>query len=1009
MAEDGIFSEYFGLDLLYTDKLGKNTIVVYQLGKFYEIWEYDPSAEADQVVTGDITGNVALRLSMRDSTNSEPRGLAREAARVLGMNLTSKKSGEPHSFNNPYMVGFPTVVYSLHKDTLLLAGFNLVRVDQTEKLSKGFKREVIEILSPATEICSPIPDSPVCNNCIVGIYLEFISGTRSLQRSVIVAGLAQINLMTGSNTVCEVYSREGDESYILQEINRFLISKRPSQILLYMSKFPENRLAEFQKYLTQQLDLDRFSNFNFFTSFDHRCQELAYQEQFLQSIFPFPAQKVVRAPGSEVLERLKLDKYQYGRIIYLLVLKFCHSYNESLLLRLQAPRTGWTDSERLLVLHNNASDQLDLFPKELSLTGILHRRSQMDCLLSVLDGCATPMGSRFLRNRMLSPLTNPEVLEMYYAATEALMKSPELLQKLHGLLQKLPDLETLQRKAQLELLQPRELVGLIAGYRILIKIDQEVCEIAEFGDLLVTEKVWDCFQATLEYLQKYLKLDVLKSAKLVRATMNNSTKVQSPESFFIEGFCNFVDPLVEELESHWFQLRQICEELSPALVPKLERRTKKEQEELPGPEVQVRILTTEAKGKPLKKHPGIRVTKFNSKAVQISSDEIEELSFEIESLHQSLEEYLVDLYLKLLQNLQQQNFFSQVRLFACNMDFVVNNARMATRYKFYRPQVEFCEQGSYLEAEELRHPLVERISSGNYLPNSVSLGKGSCGILAYGSNASGKSTLSKAAAIAVIMAQMGCFVPGKIKLGLFKRIITRLSGNDNIHKGLSSYVVEMMELKIILMNADAHSLVLGDELSRGTESGSGTGLTVAAIEELCKRRSCFLFATHMHQLVEIPVIQTLKQQGLLWIGHLSSVYDAELQTMVYDRVLREGSGTSNYGLEILKSLGFPKEFIQRSIEHRQQYLGTSELLGKKSRYNSRVYVESCSVCGSKQNLHTHHLKEQQTADRSGMIGSMPMNSSGNLLVLCESCHQKHHRGELDLKKLQTSMGDLVVI
>jgi DNA mismatch repair protein MutS len=302
----------------------------------------------------------------------------------------------------------------------------------------------------------------------------------------------------------------------------------------------------------------------------------------------------------------------------------------------------------------------------------------------------------------------------------------------------------------------------------------------------------------------------------------------------------------------------------------------------------------------------------------------------------------------------------------------------------------------------VRHPIIERITTKEYIPNDVKL----CGdgILLYGVNSTGKSSLTKSIGLAIIMAQAGMYVAGKLKFKPYNNIITRLSGNDDIFKGHSSFIIEVLELRTILRNANNNTLVLGDELCRGTESISGTSLTVATIQTLIERKTSFIFSTHMHHLAEMKEIQDISDK--LQILHLSTRYDESLGELIYDRKLSEGPGSSIYGLEVCKSLSLPKDFIDKANSIRKHLNNIPSLIldTRRSRYNGLVYIDKCSICGSNIDLHTHHIKEQNNADSKGFINHYHKNSEFNLLILCKQCHIKLHTSNIHLEPSQTLNG-----
>ncbi|GAH35581.1 unnamed protein product, partial [marine sediment metagenome] len=225
---------------------------------------------------------------------------------------------------------------------------------------------------------------------------------------------------------------------------------------------------------------------------------------------------------------------------------------------------------------------------------------------------------------------------------------------------------------------------------------------------------------------------------------------------------------------------------------------------------------------------------------------------------------------------------------------------------------------------------------------------------------------------------------------------------------------EMSELRTILRNADSRTLVLGDELCRGTESVSGTSLTVATITELTERKTSFIFSTHMHHLVTNPYIVELPKNSLR-ICHLVLRYDETTKALIYDRRLKEGHGESIYGLEVAMSLSIDPAFIRKASEIRRSVVnqGDQFLSTRKSKYNKKVYMDSCTVCGRKPQgigeLHTHHINEQAKADENGYIEHYHKDSSFNLITLCESCHKSLHSNGLKIITQQTPSGKIVKI
>jgi DNA mismatch repair protein MutS len=297
--------------------------------------------------------------------------------------------------------------------------------------------------------------------------------------------------------------------------------------------------------------------------------------------------------------------------------------------------------------------------------------------------------------------------------------------------------------------------------------------------------------------------------------------------------------------------------------------------------------------------------------------------------------------------------------------------------------------------EKLRHPLIETQNrQSKYVTHDVQLGytESGQGWLLYGMNASGKSSLMKAIGLAVLLAQIGSYVPAKqMTLRPFRRIATRILNQDNLWAGLSSFAVEMSELREILSVADHQTLVLGDELCSGTESISGTAIVAAGIQHLYKAGARFVLATHLHDLMKLSAVTSLSS---LRVWHLHVEYVPASDMLIYHRSLQSGPGSTLYGLEVAKALHLPTDMIDAAFSLRRQLLGEAAAEdAKSSDWNAAVQRTSCSSCGGavSAQLQVHHLDERHkaSADKRNEDG-LALNHVRNLTVLCASCHAKHH-------------------
>jgi DNA mismatch repair protein MutS len=287
---------------------------------------------------------------------------------------------------------------------------------------------------------------------------------------------------------------------------------------------------------------------------------------------------------------------------------------------------------------------------------------------------------------------------------------------------------------------------------------------------------------------------------------------------------------------------------------------------------------------------------------------------------------------------EQNGFIASMLLWMAQMDVAVTSALVAKRYGLSRPTlVKTHKDESFMQVMGLRHLLVE--AQGNeYVPNDIVMGNRDYldmpypdtvmldprvhdgadiqGVLLYGINSSGKSSLMKSIGIAVILAQGGFFVPAKVmKFSPFEALYTRILSRDNVVKSLSTFGVEMLELNTIFHNLTPKTLVLGDEISHGTETLSAVAIVASTILQLAQKNPLFILTTHLHQL---SIVQELTQLRNVVNLHLSVHYDEQSDRLVYDRILRAGRGSSVYGLEFAQSLHMHEEFLNNAKRIREK-------------------------------------------------------------------------------------------
>ena len=401
----------------------------------------------------------------------------------------------------------------------------------------------------------------------------------------------------------------------------------------------------------------------------------------------------------------------------------------------------------------------------------------------------------------------------------------------------------------------------------------------------------------------------------------------------------------------------------------------------------------------------------------ITSKHINEISYSIQNSKDILISKLIENYNQIMYKFIKindksmlmfvSNFIGIIDLFQCR-------AYNANKYNYCCPIIKLDNNNSgksYVEFEKMRHCLIEHLNEHElYVTNSLELSNDKNRMLLYGTNAVGKTSFIKSIGINIILAQSGMFVPAsKFVYYPYNYLFTRILGNDNIFKGLSTFAVEMCELRTILKQATENSIILGDELCSGTETTSALSIFVSGLERLYNVGSTFIFATHFHEILKYDEIIALKN---LMIYHMTVIYDREQKLLIYDRKLKDGAGLAMYGLEVCKSLNLPQDFIERSYEIRNKYLenivDTTKL--KKSRYNSSKINGMCEICNKIVACEVHHLQYQKNANEKGIINNeFHKNKKANLINICHLCHDKIHSDNIQYKIVKSSNGYMLNI
>jgi DNA mismatch repair protein MutS len=513
-------------------------------------------------------------------------------------------------------------------------------------------------------------------------------------------------------------------------------------------------------------------------------------------------------------------------------------------------------------------------------------------LFRCLDATVTPMGKRLLRAWMLRPSLDKEEIEARLDAVEAQARSllgrEEVRRALEGIL----DLERLLSRVTLETANPRDVLALAAS---LARVPQVRKALAAFSAGRLAEL--------------HVRLDELADLR----SKIDQTIVPEPPLTLSDG-----GVIAAGIDKYLDELRDLSRN-SKQYLAQVEQR---ERERTGIASLKVKFNSVfgyyiEISKANLHHAP----TDYERKQTLVNAERFTtpELK-EYESKILDAQEKIVEIERRLFAELRsaiaaEAKRIRQTALALAEVDVLACLAHLAALRDYCRPKFEDdAKVAGDLEIVDGRHPVIEQqeLSSGNerFVPNDVFLNSTTHNIIVLtGPNMGGKSTYLRQAALIAIMAQMGSFVPARsARLGIVDRVFTRIGASDNLARGRSTFMVEMTETAAILHTATARSLILLDEVGRGTATYDGLAIAWAAIEYLHTRmRAKTLFATHYFELTELP-----EQLSGVKNYHVS-VKEAG-GSVVFLRKVEPGAADRSYGIEVAKLAGLPNEVVVRARE-----------------------------------------------------------------------------------------------
>jgi DNA mismatch repair protein MutS len=879
----------------------------------------------------------------------------KEIVDYLGIQLSTKK-GDFSEGCDGLFAGFPD--YVLHKwaGRLTSAGWTVVIVDQIKDMrGKVKERKVARILSPSTHIENTTStDTPY----VVTMFFQQNSNEAPS------FGAGALDLTTGSTHTYAGVTNGRSDIWTADDLVQMLSVFQPKELIIYWKSqgtTPDDsffrRIFGIPQNITLHIrPVETVGTFS---------KDLVRSE-YLQKIYSI---KSVLPPKTYL--GLRNDNEEMA---LLFLLQFVEEHYPTMLKSFHR-NEPWIPQARL-ICGNHALTQLQMTGQNLNET-----------VIGLFDKSITPMGKRAMRDRLLSPYSEADEIRSRLKEVEEFLKWPEDKAKtLERQLRFMYDIPRLHRKVLCGLVTPQEIAGLFQSYSAIQTIMQQVTKNTCLKEPF-TQEQWT------NYINTFKTNFTEEKAQKANGDMTAFNVDKYKEIGEVEN------KIKESLDGFQILRREIAKNggVQEDAI-RLEER-EKEPYGLKGSTVTLQQLKKNIKNLP----DGTKISELKSGG-WIDCIKLQQLNTQLQRLREKLQNlvktYLTDACMEIAE--AGQNIWTLMEFWVSHIDCTQCIGKISKEKGFTCPKIEnIDENGSSLDIKNIRHPLVEATSSRiSYVKHNIKLGQNNKGWLVYGMNASGKSTLMKATGLCVLLAQAGCFVPAKeMTLKPFKAIYTRILNQDNLFAGLSSFAVEMSELRDILRNANEHTLVLGDELCAGTESISAQALVASGIQWLSARNAKFIFATHLHDLPN--VINTMDLGVEVW--HLHVEYDPITKKLVYDRSLRPGSGSTLYGLEVARAMDLPFEFIEQALKNRHRIMGsTTQQEATISSWNTEIVRKECEVCHKvmTSDLEVHHIKERASAENGILEDGTHMNDKRNLIVICSICHDKVHSGAIEIGEVK---------
>lgn len=693
-------------------------------------------------------------------------------------------------------------------------------------------------------------------------------------------GLAVIDMTTGEFKLTELVD-DLKHSTLRNELARL----RPSECLISRTKYEDYKFLD-ELHAQLSLNLTPFDDWAFKSEDAAEAIKKQFSISSLDSFGLSDGTVTVRAAGALVAYLQETQKIR--------------------LKHLRPPRLYTTEDFMLL-------DEATI--RNLELVSPIRGGDKQGTLLGALDQCVTAMGARLLYRSILQPLVDVARIKERHQAVAELMADGEKQSALVDTLKQISDIERLVGRLGNDSANARDLLALGDSFRMV-------------RDLKKTLR--DCKAPLLRWLARDLQ-ELPGVVSLIEKSIRGDASVLLREGNLIKpGYDRQLDDIrTVALDSQQWIKNLEEQEIKRTGIGKLKVRYNKifgYYIEIPNGQVD------KVPGDYIRKQTLVNAERYITPEMKAKEDMI--INSE-ERLLQKEYEVFVSIRASVAQSIKEMQ---KTALAVASLDLLNNFGFLATERGYIQPEVD---ESDNLEIIEGRHPVVETlIPEGTFVPNDTRLNnKREQVVIITGPNMSGKSTYIRQVALLALMSQIGCFIPAeKARLGLVDRIFTRVGASDSLVHGQSTFMVEMQETANILNSATSRSLVILDEIGRGTSTFDGISIAWAVVEYVHNQRTLgakTLFATHYHELLELEkLLPRVKNYHV-------AVRESRDEVSFMYKIIPGGTNRS-YGIYVGKLAGLPPAVISRAQEVLSK-LATGEQFFEKEISKNRVSERQVSL------------------------------------------------------------------